>query len=53
MAPYSDSKNKHFVVANRCVCLRYFYKTMNDLTRKGGANGRPIGINDGCWRNGS
>lgn len=48
MAPYSDSKNKHFVVANRCCCLRYFYKTMSDLMRKGGVDRRPIGINGGC-----
>lgn len=48
MAPYSDSKNKHFVVANRCGNLSYFYKTMSDLRGKGGVNSRPIGINGGC-----
>lgn len=47
MAPYSDSKDKHFVVANRCGSLRYFYKMMSGLAGKGGVTRRPMGINEG------
>ncbi len=44
MAPYSDSKNKRFVVANRCGNLRYFYKAMSELAGKGGVNSRQLAL---------